>query len=111
MPRYASIAEVIASYPARFQPDKAEGVNDKVQMNLSGEGGGQYVLHVHDGRVEIHEGETDDATLTLDAPADVWLSVENGQTNPMMALMSGKVKLRGSLPFAMKFMAMFGGRV
>jgi len=109
MPRYASISDVIASYPARFNPDKARGVDDTVQMNLTGEGGGQWALHVHDGQVDISEGTVDDPTLTLTAPADVWLSVENGQTNPMMALMTGKVKLSGSVPFATKFMGMFGG--
>jgi putative sterol carrier protein len=111
MARYSSIQEVIASYPARFNPEKAKGVDDTVQMNLMGEGGGQYVLHVHDGQVDVSEGTTEDPTLTLTAPADVWLSVENGQTNPMMAMMSGKVKLKGSVPFATKFMGMFGGNV
>jgi putative sterol carrier protein len=110
MPRYSSIDEVIASYPQRFNPSKAEGVDDTVQMNLSGEGGGQYTLHVHDQKVDISEGEVENPTLTLNAPADVWLSVENGQTNPMMAMMSGKVKLKGSVPFATKFMGMFGGK-
>jgi putative sterol carrier protein len=111
MPRYSSMQEVIASYPARFNPEKARGVDDKVLMNLTGEGGGQWVLHVHNDRVDISEGTIDDPTLTVDAPADVWLAVENGQTNPMMALMTGKVKLRGSVPFATKFMGMFGGKV
>lgn len=110
MARYSSIEEVIASYPQRFNPEKADGVDDVVQMNLSGEGGGQYVLHVHDRQVDISEGVAESPTLTLDAPADVWLSVENGQTNPMMAMMTGKVKLRGSVPFATKFMGMFGGK-
>jgi putative sterol carrier protein len=45
----------------------------------------------------------------VEAPADVWLDVENGETNPMMALMTGKIKLKGSVPFATRFMAMFGG--
>ena len=111
MARYSSIQEVIASYPARFEPSKAQGLDDKVLMDLQGEGGGQWVLHVHDGTVDVREGTTDDPTLTVHAPADVWLSVENGETNPMMALMTGKVKLKGSVPFATKFMGMFGGRV
>ena len=111
MPRYSSIDEVIASYPQRFNPEKAQGVDDVVQMNLSGEGGGSYVLHVHDGQVDVSEGTAENPTLTLDAPADVWLSVENGQTNPMMAMMTGKLKLKGSVPFATKFMGMFGGKV
>ena len=109
MPRYSSIDEVIASYPDRFRPEKAKGVDDTVQMHLTGEGGGDYVLHVHDQQVDIREGTADDPTLTLNAAADTWLAVENGQTNPMMALMQGKVKLKGSVPFATKFLGMFGG--
>lgn len=109
MPRYSSVDEVIASYPARFNPEKAKGVDDVVQMNLQGEGGGQYVLHVHDQQVDVSEGTHPSPTLTLEAPAETWLQVENGQLNPMMALMSGKVKLKGSVPFATKFMGMFGG--
>ncbi len=110
MPHYSSIDEVIASYPQRFNAEKAEGVDDIVQMDLSGEGGGQYTLHVHDQQVDVSEGVAENPTLTVIAPADVWLSVENGETNPMMAMMSGKVKLKGSVPFATKFMGMFGGK-
>ena len=109
MPRYQSIADVLASYPGRFRPDKAEGVDAVVQMHLSGEGGGDYILHVHDQRVDLSEGPHPDPTLTLRAAASDWLAVENGQLNPMMAMMQGKVKLRGSVPFATKFMTLFGG--
>ena len=109
MPRYQSIDDVVASYPGRFRADKAEGVDSVVQMHLSGEGGGDYILHVHDQRVDISEGTHPDPTLTLRAAAADWLAVENGHLNPMMAMMQGKVKLRGSVPFATKFMTLFGG--
>jgi putative sterol carrier protein len=109
MPRYKSIDEVIASYPQRFRPEKAQGVDEQVQMILHGESGGQWVVHVHSQQVDIRKGVADDPTLTVEAPADVWLDVENGETNPMMALMTGKIKLKGSVPFATRFMAMFGG--
>ena len=109
MPRYASIDDVIASYPERFQPEKAQGVNDTVYMNLTGDSARDVVLHVNDGTLDIRQGETpEDATLTLTADADDWLKIENGELNPMMAMMSGKAKMRGSMPFAMKFMGMFG---
>ena len=44
----------------------------------------------------------------LTAKTEDWVAIENGQLNPMMAMMQGKAKLRGSMPFAMKFMGMFG---
>ena len=109
MPRYSSIDEVIASYPDRFQPAKAQDVDDTVYMNLTGANAREVVLYVHNGELDIREGETpEDPTLRLTADADDWLKVENGELNPMMAMMQGKIKMRGSMPFAMKFMGMFG---
>jgi len=109
MPRYASLDEVLASYPSRFRPDKAEGVDATVQMHFSGAHARDVVLCVREGRLEVQDGATaPDPTVTLAADADDWLAVENGDLNPMMAMMQGKVKLRGSIPFATKFMTLFG---
>ena len=109
MPRYSSLDEVFASYPARFRADKAEGVDATVQMRLTGEHARDVVLHVRDGQLDMEEGATAaDPTLTLTADADDWLAVENGSLNPMLAMMQGKLKLRGSIPFATRFMSLFG---
>ncbi|HLT48146.1 MAG TPA: SCP2 sterol-binding domain-containing protein [Rubricoccaceae bacterium] len=109
MPRYASLDEVLASYPSRFRADKAEGVDATVLMHLTGANARDVLLRVRDGQLAIEDGATaPDPTLTLTADADDWLAVENGQLNPMLAMMQGKLKLRGSLPFATKFMSLFG---
>ncbi|MDX1418588.1 MAG: SCP2 sterol-binding domain-containing protein [Rubricoccaceae bacterium] len=109
MPRYSSIDEVLASYPERFRPEKAEGVDATVQMHFTGDNAREVAIHVNDGRLDVQEGETvADPTLSLTADADDWLAVENGQLNPMLAMMQGKVKLKGSIPFATKFMTLFG---
>lgn len=111
MARYASIDEVLASYPARFNADKAQSLDDTVHMNLTGEGGRHVLLHVKHGTLDVvdhAEAAPDDPSLTLTAKAEDWLAVENGQLNPMSAMMTGKVKLKGNPAFAMKFMGLFG---
>jgi len=109
MPRYQSIDDVLASYPARFRADKATDTTATVHMHLTGAGARDVVLVVDNGTLEVTEGTpASDPTLTLSADADDWLRVENGDLNPMMALMQQKLKLKGSVPFAMKFMGMFG---
>ncbi|HYE96685.1 MAG TPA: SCP2 sterol-binding domain-containing protein [Rubricoccaceae bacterium] len=109
MPRYASLDEVLASYPARFQPDKAQDVDAVVHMNLSGANARDVLLHVNRGTLRVEEGTPlEDPTLSLVADADDWLAIENGHLNPMMAMMQGKLKLKGSVPFALKFMGLFG---
>ena len=109
MARYDSIDDVLSSYPARFNADKAKDMDDRVYMNLTGANAREQTLYVHDGTLTVEDGApTVDPTLTLTADADNWLAVENGELNPMMAMMSGKVKMKGSMPFAMKFMGLFG---
>ena len=44
----------------------------------------------------------EDAAVTLTANRDTFEGILNGDTNPTMAYMSGKLKIDGSLPTAMK---------
>lgn len=108
MARYATLDEVFASYPSRFRADKAEGLDATVHMHLTGANARDVLLHVRNGGLEVEEGTAPEPTLTLTADADDWLAIENGALNPMMALMQGKLKLKGSVPFATKFMSLFG---
>ena len=109
MARYASIDDVLTSYPARFNADKAKDMDDRVFMNLTGDNARDVTLYVHHGELDIEEGApTVDPTLTLTADAENWLAIENGDLNPMMAMMTRKVKMDGSVPFATKFMGLFG---
>lgn len=109
MARYQNLDEVIATYPARFRPEKAEDVESTVHLRFTGANARDVVLVVDKGTLAVRESNVPpDPTLTLTADADDWLAVENGDLNPMMAMMQGKLKLKGSMPFAMKFMQLFG---
>ena len=108
MPRYSTIDEVLASYPDRFRADKAEDVDAVVYMNLTGDNARDILLTVKDQTLAMEDGSAVDATLTLIADAENWLAIENGELKPMMAMMQGKLKLKGKPAFAMKFMALFG---
>ena len=111
MPRYSSIQDVFASYDARFQPEKAKGEDATVVMDLSGDNAAQRTLYVNDGTFRMEDGvQVDDPKLRLEAKADDWLAIENGEMNPMMAVMTRKIKMKGDMPFAMKFMSFFGGK-
>ena len=109
MPRYSSFDEVLASYPDRFNAEKAQSMDDKVHMQLTGDDARDVTLYVHNGELDILEGEApEDPTLRLTAKTEDWVAIENGELNPMMAMMQRKVKMKGSTPFAMKFMGLFG---
>lgn len=107
MEHYTSIDEVIASYPSRFKPEEAKGTEGVVQLNLKGEGGGQYYLVIENQTLSVEKGAHDDPTMTATAEAHDWLRLNNGEVSPMTLLMQGRLKFNGSLPLALKFRSMF----
>ena len=103
----ATIAEVMRAMPAAFVPDKATGVNAKVQFDFTGEGGGQYVIDIHDGACEVSEGASTDAKTTVTVAASDYIDIVAGRLDAMKAFMSGKLKVKGDVAFMLKFQQMF----
>ena len=50
----------------------------------------------------------EEAEVTLTASRDTFEGILNGATNPTMAYMTGKLKVDGSMPTAMKLGALLG---
>lgn len=50
----------------------------------------------------------EEAEVTLTAEADVFRSILDGNTNPTMAFMTGKLKVDGSMGLAMKLGSVLG---
>ncbi|ARA93409.1 MAG: sterol-binding protein [Bacteroidetes bacterium] len=107
MPRLQTIPELLAFYQERFIPERAEGIDGVVVLDLSGEGGGTYSLIIQNQTLTIEEGARPDPTVTVRASAADWLAIHNGEINPMMAMMQGKVKIKGSMAVATRFQGMF----
>lgn len=88
----------------RISPSNASGVKTNLQFNLGNE---QYTLLVNDGAAELKEGLEGDAECVLTASADDFLKILSGDTNPMMAVMMGKLKLSNAGAM-MKYAGMLG---
>lgn len=105
-----TISELLDLYPEYFQPEEAAGVDGVVQLDLDGEGGGQYYLVIEDQSVDVQEGTHEDPTVTIRTTAERWLKVNRGEANPMTMMMLGKLQIDGSLSMATKFQSMFDPR-
>ncbi len=101
-------ADIFAQVSSRFQSDKAAGIDMSLVFDLSGDNGGQWSVVVADGKCDVSDGAVDDATATIKMDADDYVAMSNGDLNPMMAFMSGKVKVDGDLNSVMKFQSIFG---
>jgi putative sterol carrier protein len=89
---------------ARISPANASGVKTNLQFNLGDE---SYTLLVDDGAAQLKEGIEGEAECVLTASPDDFLKILSGDTNPMMAVMMGKLKLSNAGAM-MKYAGMLG---
>ena len=104
----ATVAELFEKMPGQFQADKAAGMNAVILFDLSGDGGGQWSVTIADGICTVVEGAADSPKSTVRMDAGDYHDMITGKLNPMMAFMSGKVKVEGDLNTVMKFQQIFG---
>lgn len=93
--------------PAAFNPAAAEGVEAVIQINLTGDQGGTWVINIADGKVDVSKDPVEDPTMALTMDATDYTDMVSGKLNPMNAFMQGKIKLAGDMGLAMKFQNMF----
>ena len=104
-----STADLFSTMPSRFQADKATGTNMGILFDLSGPDGGQWFVNIADGQLTVNEGAPvamPSATIKI-TTAD-FADLSSGNLNPMMAFMTGKVKVEGDLNSVMKFQQLVG---
>ncbi|MCH6555314.1 MAG: SCP2 sterol-binding domain-containing protein, partial [Chloroflexi bacterium] len=70
-----SVKQVMEGMPDAFQADKAAGVTATVQFKFTGDEPGNWIVKVADGKCTSEEGETDDATVTINSASDIWLKI------------------------------------
>lgn len=108
MPEKAtSVADVKAMLGETFNAEKAEGVDAVFQFDLTGDNGDKFWIHVANGSFTTGDGEHDSPTLTLNAAAEDFIKVVNGEMAAMNAFMMGKLKVKGDMGLAMKFQQIF----
>jgi hypothetical protein len=90
--------------PTRLQskPDVVAKIGAVYQFNITGPGGGAWLVDctAPGGRVEA--GTAAAAKCTVAATDQDFLNIVNGKLNPQMAFMSGKLKIQGDMGLAMK---------
>jgi putative sterol carrier protein len=104
-----SVAELFNNMPGRFQADNAGDANMGILFDLSGAEGGQWFVNIADGKLDVSEGApaaTPSATVSM--TAEDFQAMSSGSLNPMMAFMTGKVKVDGDLNSVMKFQSLVG---
>jgi len=70
---------------------------------------GDLIVYVDgSGNSNIVSQENNQADCTIATTAEVLLDLKNGDLNPMMAVMGGKIKISGDMGLAMKVQSLLG---
>ena len=102
-----TIDQYFAQMPAAFQKDLAAEMAATYQFDLSGEGGGKWFVVIRNGELEVGKGERENPDVTFQAAASDYVEIAEGRMNSMLALATGKFKIKGHLGLAMKLQKLF----
>ncbi len=89
--------------PARFKPEKAEGIDTIVQLSLSGGQKEQnWVVIIKNQKLQVIEGTNQSASLSLKVTENDFLNMINGKLSAEKAFFSGRIKFQGNISLALK---------
>lgn len=90
-----------------FVPERAAGVDARVQLHLNGENGGDWYVVIKDQKVELHTGAPENPNLTVTMDAQDAVDLYQRTLDPTRAFMMGKIRLSGDTGLAMRLLGMF----
>ena len=95
---------LINSLPAMVDSEEIKDLNGRIQFSLSGEGGGSGG-GVDDGKIS-GQGALAQPQLTVKTSTANAEKLLSGTLNPMMAYMTGKIKISGDMALGMKLIGL-----
>lgn len=99
--------QMIQFLPQYFQPERAAGVEVIIQVNFTGDKGGNWTVAIKDQTCTVEEGYSPTPTLTVEADAQDIYEIIDGSLDPMSAFMTGRIALKGDRSKAMKLITLF----
>ena len=89
-------------------PDAAKSIAAKFQINITGDGGGEWFIDASDSGPSVKAGTHDGADVTIALAVEDFLKLqENPQANGMALFFAGKLKLTGNMMLAQKLGKLF----
>jgi putative sterol carrier protein len=99
--------QFILGLPAKVNPVALEGQQSIFHFEISGEEGGDFTVEVKDGDLKVYETLQGDPACVVQVKDQNLISIVSGKLNPMMAMMTGKIKVSNTGEM-IKFAKIFG---
>jgi putative sterol carrier protein len=100
-------SELIEAMPAAFLPDRAGDAKALIQLDLTGNDGGPWLLDIADGRCKVRAERTSQADVTVTMNAEDFAALYNNQLNAVQAFMGGRIKVSGNVGLVMQLLNWF----
>lgn len=99
------VKQFLFNLPNKANPDALEGLSTLFHFDVAD--AGQFTVRLADGKLDVSEGFSGEPTCKVTTTAESFSKLIAGDLNPMMAMMTGKLKI--SNPGEMlKYAKMFG---
>ncbi|NOT36505.1 MAG: SCP2 sterol-binding domain-containing protein [Saprospiraceae bacterium] len=99
--------EFLLDLPQKVNTHALEGLNTLFHFDLEGEGGGQVTIKVNLGHMTVEEGLVGEPSCKINAKEEDFKKLIKGELNPMMAILTGKLKISNQLEMT-KFAKLLG---
>ncbi len=99
------VKEFLFSLPAKVKPEAVEGLSTLFHFDIAD--AGQFTVQLDNGKMDVSEGFSGEPSCKVTTSTESFQKLLSGDLNPMMAMMTGKLKI--SNPGEMlKYAKMFG---
>jgi putative sterol carrier protein len=85
--------------PAKADPERIAGVEHAFVFDIAG--AGRWLVELHGGRLAVTENAEGAGDAIFSMSAETFDRITEGKQNPMIAYMTGKVKVSGDVKAAM----------
>lgn len=102
-----SARDFVLSLPGTVKKEWLEGVDTNFHFDIEGEGGGQFSIIVKDNQLRVFEHFEGEPRCKITAKEHNLIKLLRGEMNPMMAVLTGKVKISNTSEI-IKYAKLFG---
>lgn len=96
--------DMFAKVKALLEQADAGGIREHLayQFNITGEAGGTFYIEVKDGALSVEPYDYRDRDAAFTCSAETLFKIASGKTDPVGAVLTGKLKVEGNIDKALR---------
>ncbi len=102
-----TVQDMLERMPDAFLPAKAGDAKAMIQLDLTGEEGGAWLLDIAEGKCAVREEKSPEADVTVTIDANDFAALWTNKLNPVQAFMGGRIKVSGNVGMVMQLLNWF----